>query len=585
MADTCTFDRRGNCFGGSGLYNTPSSNPNAYRMKPKLRARTFENVTPAQRRNLINWCWGIYTNIANVRGAIHFKTDFACSDACEVQYNGTNKAWGDAMMKHLNGSYYANCNLAGENHDFHTTLAEVSIALETHGQVGWVFDGDDAATGYKGSGKIKIISASSIGNGMSPDSKSGQIYELGKADESLSYWGLANVTSGGFANCLLIEKGPFAGNFLIDGIIVNRSMLTLGYRLIGFDADGKSSYADLPVGKMNLLFEPKFTDQIMGYPGLSGIVESVGTVDDWNFYIGQAMKLSAAFAVTRKTKDGKAPATSGVGFTYRSADGSVGTTVPGEAIPAGSRAVQAYEVVGSGLVELATDNNEEIGHVPFTRPSMNEEAFIERVETGFFSDLWPRAFTYSAGAGRASARITVVQAKQIVWKRHKTLVRFGLQWLRRKVAHAMSNGEIPVNNNLFDPYLFGLSSPAEISVDEGNDAKIDLAMLGWGATSTKVICAKAGHNEEQIDEDNFGTLARRLKKAKLQFGSEDNHDEKGEPILSIKEILQRICNGGNANQQLDLNPAVDEAMSVAATAPNPPPGAGKPAKAGGGQCR
>ena len=58
-------------------------------------------------------------------------------------------------------------------------------------------------------------------------------------------------------------------------------MMTLGYRVIGFDADGKPACADLPVGKMNLIFEPKFTDQIMGYPGLSGIVESVGTGDDW----------------------------------------------------------------------------------------------------------------------------------------------------------------------------------------------------------------------------------------------------------------------------------------------------------------
>ena len=49
---------------------------------------------------------------------------------------------------------------------------------------------------------------------------------------------------------------------------------------------------------MNLIFEPKFTDQIMGYPGLSGVVEAVGTVDDWIYYMGQAMKQSAAWAVT-----------------------------------------------------------------------------------------------------------------------------------------------------------------------------------------------------------------------------------------------------------------------------------------------
>lgn len=525
-------------------------------MKPQLRARSYENVTPWQRRDLINWCWGIYSKIANVRGAIHFKTDFACSDGCYVEYRGQDKTWGKRLESHLNETYYPNCNLAGENHDFHTTLAEVSIALETHGQVGWMFDNVKT-------GRIKLISASSIGNGMSPDSKSGAVYELGKADTSWSYWGLSAGT-GAFTNSALIERGPFIGHYITDGIIHTRGMVVVGYRLLGFGEDGKASYADFSTQQMGLIYEPKFTDQIMGYPGLSGIVESVGTVDDWNYYIGQAMKLSAAFAVTRKSKDGNPQR------------GGRATLDPNEAgtAKADRQAVQAFEIVGAGLVELATDNNEEIGHVPFERPSMNEEAFIERVETGFFCDLWPRGFIYNNDSGRAASRMTVVQAKQIVWKRHRTLNRFGVQWLRLKTAHAMKNGEIPVNDNLFDPYMIRLSTPAEISVDEGNDAKIDLAKLGRGATSHQVMCAKDGLNWEQLDDENFHTLTTRMKKAKTIFDSDDNKDSDGDPILSIKEILQRIDNGGNPTQQIDLasedtKEAADDKAAEAAQATPP----------------
>lgn len=537
MSASCILDSFGRPAQSVGLYRTPSSNPAATRLKPQLRQRSYENVSPWQRRDLINWCWGIYGKITNVSAAVDTKTSFACSDGCYTQYYGQNKDWGKAMMASINGPFYRNCNLLGENHDFHASLAELSTAIETHGQVGWVFDSVE--------GKFKFISANSIGNGMSPDSKSGAVYELGKADASLSYWGLATC-SGGFSNLLKIERGPFAGNFIIDGIIVNRSMKHLATRVLGFNEAGEASHADLPVGVLNLVYEPKFTDQIMGYPGLADIVEAVGTVDDWNHYIGQAMKLSAAFAVTRKSKDGKPSANARRVQLDEEVDDGLGGT-------ARNVRVMAHEIVQAGLVELATDNNEEIGSVPFDRPSMNEEAFIARIETGIFAKHCPREFIYTDGAGRAAARISVIRFRQNVWNRHKTLARFGAAVVQRRIAWEMQRGLLPKNQDLADPYLIQISTPAEASVDEGNDAKIDLAKLGRGATSHRIICAKDGRDEETVDEDNFSTLTRRMARAKEIHASKENQGPDGEPpILTIKEILQRIDNGGNPNQQLDL---------------------------------
>ncbi len=539
MADACTFDRRGNYF-YQGLYATPTVTEG--RQKPFLRMRSFENVTPWQRRDLINWCWGIYAKISNVRGAIHFKTDFACSDGCFVEHRSANKVWGKATEQFLNEIYYANCNVQGEQHDFHTTLGEVSIALETHGQVGWMFDTDEKG---QGTGKVKLISATSIGNGMSPESTAGKVFDLGNAATYLTYWGLGLTGTYG-ANYFRIEKGPFAGHFIIDGIIVDRSMQTLGYRVIGFDADGKPACTDLPVGKMNLIFEPKFTDQIMGYPGLSGIVEAVGTVDDWIYYMGQAMKQSAAWAVTRKSKDGRP--TSGVSYKPVTTSNTDGTT---------STRIVAHQLMQAGIVELATNNDEEVSTVPFERPSLGEREFIELIETGFFADLWPRGFIYSDKQGRAAARIDIVQARQIVWKRHKTLVKFGKQWMQRKIAHAMSNGELQKNDNLFDAYDLNLSTPAEISVDEGNDLKGDLALMSRGLTSPDVICGKHGLNVETVESQVF-ERRERLMDAAIKLAAKKLDPETQKPIWNPKEILQMWDNLGNANQPIDLSSPSDE---------------------------
>lgn len=562
MADNCTFDRRGNYF-YQGLYPTPSQTE--ARQKPFLRMRSFENVTPWQRRELISWCWGIYARISNVRGAIHFKTDFACSDGCYVEHRSANKVWGKATEQFLNEVYYNDCNLQGQNHDFHTTLAEISIALETHGQVGWMFDTD--ADG-KGSGKVKLISATSIGCGMSPESRVGKVFELGNVATYLTYWGLGLTGIYG-SNYYKIEKGPFAGNFIIDGIIVDRSMVTIGYRIIGFDAEGKPACADLPVGQMNLIFEPKFTDQIMGYPGLSGIVEAVGTVDDWIFYMGQAMKQSAAWAVTRKSKDGRP--TSGVSYKPVTTTHTDGTT---------STRIVAHQLMQAGIVELATNNDEEVVAVPFERPSMGEREFIELIETGFFADLWPRGFIYSGDSGRAGARINVVQAQQIVWKRHKTLAKFGRAWMQRKIAHAMNNGELAKNDNLFDAYNLALSTPKEISVDEGNDAKIDMMKLSRGLTSPEVICGKDGLNVETVEAQVF-ERRERLMKAAIELSAKNIDPETKKPIWNPKEILQMWDNLGNANQQIDLSAPTDEPPqnpTLEGSKGVTPPAPAKPAK-------
>jgi hypothetical protein len=305
----------------------------------------------------------------------------------------------------------------------------------------------------------------------------------------------------------------------------------------------------------------------MGYPGLSGCVEAVGTVDDWIYYMGQAMKQSAAWAVTRKSKEGRP--TGGVSYKPVTTTAPDGTT---------STRIVAHQLMQAGIVELATNNDEEIASVPFERPSLNEKAFIELVETGFFADLWPRGFIYSDGQGRAAARIDIVQAQQIVWKRHKTLAKFGKQWMQRKIAHGMNVGDIQRNDNLFDAYNLALSTPKEISVDEGNDLKGDLMLLSRGLISPEIIDGKLGLNVETVEAQIF-ERRERLMKAAIDLSTKHIDPDTKKPIWNPKEILQMWDNLGNANQPIDLSSPEDEPPQTPTLKGSPqetPPPAKKP---------
>jgi len=424
------------------------------------------------------------------------KADFAVSDAWHIRYLGNNKKWGKQMMAWLNESYFRNCNILGQAHDFRTTLRSLSTSLDKEADYGMVFD--------MNTGKAQVLDYSRISNSIY-NGKRGETLEncrpVGNAPTYATGWG---SYSGEY---IIEDPNSWAdGARLIDGVIVGPNLEPLGRRVVGFDVEGKPNYVDVPEAQIHFNFEAVWTNQLRGIPTLANLLDAACVADDARAYWGQAILTSASMAVTRKSKDGR-PATSGLQET------EVTTTD----VEGNERTVTvAVERRAAGIVELSTDNNEEIGAVEFNRPSLNEREYIKDIETAYLHKHWPRGLIYTDDIDRAAGRAITQQVRQRVWQRQCSLERTARWWIDRAIQWGMKTGRIPQYDAAFDPYNYEFTLPGEFSLDEGNDGKMWLSFLGRGAITRGIICNKQGLQAAEVadaneaDEDDMMTRAERL---------------------------------------------------------------------------
>lgn len=527
---------------GRKLYPTPSQRPNQSRPQPRLQPQTFQNVTPKDRWELTNQSRVIYGGISLVSTAIEERAKFAFANGCYIKSHSESDSFAAAIEEQINEVFYPAASVLGDTHDMHTMLQNFSVNLERDGGQAAVFDNE--------TGQVLVIPTTLIGNGFGlKNAAAGTLTPLGKDD--MGYWGLA---PGGFASYGGVGYGydvikdptsPYDGARIIDGFIVDRNRVRLAVRVLGFDEEGNPAYRDVPAAQIRVDFKVKWSDQIGFIPVLATAIMSIVNVQDFDYYIKQAMILAAQKAVTRTSKEGKAPATSGVGYTYANPDGSVGSTLPGEAPPATATRVQAYEMNVAGMVELSTDNNEEIKFVDFQRPSLNEEQFIERIERGYLHKIWPYDLIFGKNSNAAFARQLREQVGMTIWEEQRLGCKF-LQWaIRLRTAWAMQRRQLPPNDNLLDAYRNEVIWPAEFSSDRGYDNDIRLKLLGRNLTTHDQICGSEGFTHAQIQKKNLAYVDTLIGEAETIAAK---HQASG---VTAKDVLMMIDNLGSPNPQVN----------------------------------
>lgn len=487
-------DQYGSRISSTTLYRTPSQNPRANRPVAKPRAKTYEAVTAWQRREMVDVSRVIASGVPTIDGAITIAGEFAVGDSWHVKSRSSNKAWGKKRDTWINQFYYRDCNTRGEMYDFRTTLKGLIRSLKVEADYGVVFDSE--------TGKFQIIKFDRIGTGYSISGRGvvsvgsglAQCKEVGNLPQ--------NTWTGSMGSYLIDDsRSLFDGQRIIDGVIVDQNLTPMGYRILGFDADGKETYADIPRAQLHFNFSGRrWLDQIRGIPELAESIMANMTLDDYDYLITMGMKLSAALSVTRESSDGNPARSNRVNYDEDVTDPD-GTTR--------TRKV-AVEEIFPGIVELAASNKESLKTLDYNRPSTNEQDQIRRIETAILHKLWPRSLIYPDEFARAGGRATTIQANTIVTYDQCCVERTARWIIDRATEWGMRNGMIPKNNSLYDPYEYVFTVPGKFTVDEGNDAKMRLAALGRCTISRGIICAADGYLAEEIEEEREAEVGRTL---------------------------------------------------------------------------
>lgn len=529
MSGLC--DQFGSAIRASALYKAPKSRPQDFKRITPPRPKTFEAVLAWQRREMVDISRIIAAGVPTIDDALTQAGEFTVGEAWHIKSKSKNKAWGKKRDEWFNQTFQRDCNLRGTQNDWCSSLRQLNWTRKVQGDYGIIFDGQDykdsEGKDHPASGKFHIITYDRIGTGINVACSVGggleQVNEIGNNYLTSTYPTLMV----GFYGMYVIRdpNSIFNCQRIIDGVIVDANMRTLGYRVNGFTAAGRAVYVDIPKERMHVNFSArKMVDMVRGFPEIAEQIIPILHLDDVQDLIHMAMKLASKVAVARESIDGMP--SNGQGRSSRDEDSGSHD----------EKSLRAMQEFYPGFYELATNNKEALKVLPFDRPSMNEEAFVERIETAVLHKLWPRALIYGADQGRAGARSLVMQARTICRWDQRVLER-SARWIAdRATEYAMRTGAIPKNDNLADAYDYFFSVPGEFTIDEGNDLKMRLMALGRGLISRGQITEMDGYMADEVEEQRENEVDRTLAAAeRLQKKHTD---------WSSKEIAFMLDDGG-----------------------------------------
>ena len=296
-------DQFGSRISSTTLYKTPSQRPSDNRPVARPRPKTFEAISAYQRREMVDVSRVIAAGVPNIDAALTIAGEFGVGDSWHVKSRSINKAWGKLRDTWINQFWYRDCNVRGKMYDFRTTLKALIRALKAEADYAVVFDGADTPE-HRATGKFRVLRYDSIGTGNNGAVSIGngleKVREIGTGDTSYGSWV-------GWSGIYVINdpKSMFDGARIVDGVIVDGNLTTLGYRILGYSDDGKPVYADVPEANVHFNFSGRrYLDQLRGIPELAEAIMPSLTLDDYDYLIGMAMKLSAAMSVSRESVDG-----------------------------------------------------------------------------------------------------------------------------------------------------------------------------------------------------------------------------------------------------------------------------------------
>jgi len=462
---------------GTGLYATPlnTGQTDAYRPRPWFFADLERPINDFDWYDLLRYARQLFAQLGTLSRAILQKNTYAVGNAWLPQFAGQNTKWGEIAREWLINTWYPNSDLRGQVFDFNTNLFLSGVS--------WDVDGDDLmaltedegqyGAGEHGSGslgfpKLRFYSAWSISSGPGDtaaraDSPKGR--EIG--------------------------KGRFEGAKIHNGIIVDDRERTIGVRLRACSASGEQGY-DLPIQNCQLMFEPEWRAQFRGIPPIGHCLLDALDGQDIDVFLKRLVKRASSVGLKQTTVGGEPPLNSD----------QIVRTVPdtddGFSQPV---SIQIERRIGGEDYYLQAGAGEDIEVLDFKTPSVETEAFIQRLERRVFASVgWFYELIDPATLKGAVVRLIQDQVRHSIFQRQKNLLKRARRAVQYAVARGMEIGEIPRNDTDMggDFLKWNFNLPAQITVDQGYDDMSDQGNFRLGITTLSAVCEKKGKLWEQV---------------------------------------------------------------------------------------
>lgn len=428
--------------GGSGRLFEAATQSQSRRYIPQVAKDTRQNLTDWGWTQLVSASRSMCANFAPIGEAISQMANYAVGRGFNVQFRGSDKAWGEKMEAALE-QWDKIADIKGHPNDFRSSLVLDLISMVRDGDANTILC--DTGNGWP---VFQTIPAHRV-------NWSGEV-EDGR-----------------------IKSGPYAGSPICNGVIQDSFGRPIAYRL---SEDGEM-FTDVSADSFLQTYKPSFCDQSRGIPWLAPAINDIADIFDIRDFTKLGLKGVASRIMIEHddgSQDGQSPITGGpISRTDQ------------------TQAMERLE--GGTIIRYRAGSNSKVEIPDDKRPSENSREFSFEILRGAFSALgWPVEFYDPSRLGGANIRLRVAQAKRTI----ETLQGMADTIAKRKHLYAIAKliklGVLPPNDQW---WMIEHQRPRDITVDNGRDSKAELEALNNGAMTFAEYFGRSGADwQESFDQ-------------------------------------------------------------------------------------
>lgn len=465
---------------------------------PDLNRESFKNVSTQGRLTLASLGRKLYSDSDIVRGTVNDIADLSTNNL-QGQYWGADKAWGDTAEALLE-EHDKMCDVRGSPYNMRHWLRQLVISHYREGDLGTVLVENESGYPF-----LQTIAPHRIGGRESYAQK-------------------------------VVENGPWKGLRYQDGVILNKLMFPVAYRVYGenaqwsggayfagetindgdgnpvvfrvTDKQGQEIYSEVSSRSMMLSYLPAWTDQVRGTSELGTIAFTMQDVRESRALDLLGGKLFAARQFVEYNEGGEGDQTQ----RLLNDDTDISTTNDD-----GSQTLSTYRtesVNGQEITYFQAKSGSRIEAVADARPTSNRQDFEDRVvRSALYALGWSFDFAYNpTKIGGAPMRVVVDRinrrAKAVL---NDLVIPYYLRFQNYRVRKFIKLGLLAENP---DWWKWSVGGFDKITADAKYDADVDIMEMAAGIKTQQQCTAERNGYWQDVNIQKEAEADDKLTRAK-----------------------------------------------------------------------
>ena len=383
----------------------------------------------------------LYTNFGVLKAAVDQKANYSVGHAWQPCFRSPDADRAAAAEQWVQDRFYPLCDVRGPVFYWQECLQLISQALDRDGEAFVLLTSSKG-----GDARIQLIPSHRIGQRAHSD------------DE--------------------VDKGPYKGAKIRDGVIMNKVGRPVAYRILGDAQDGSQDY-DISARDLIHVYDPDFAEQERGLPAFThALTDFLKCLQSTEFETIAMMMVSSLGLIEYN-------------------DTGMPEEDPAFALQSGSTAEDGIttQLYAGGTTRYFKANpGAKLESVSHNRPGDMWERFNDRlIRSGLAGVQWPMALVWKSPGQGTAERSEVVRARRSIEQRQSTLQRVARRIVSYAVGVAFDRGELEPFARFWD---VDFTLPPRLTVDDGRENAALLAQIESGALTMAQYQGYFGRKEE-----------------------------------------------------------------------------------------